>query len=145
MPNGSVYLFNIYTNDITSTTLNSGPIGSGGAIPAPVKTPVPPSTAPPYTPNAIAAVKTNATEGQPQAMGLWMVGKANINTLIIDFGGDSLWTVEVYIPGPNEGVAYNTDTFVYIAFEQLYVFDATGANVLQPQNDDKTFAQAQAS
>jgi len=136
---GSIYLFNIYENDISSITLNLGPMTGGGAIAAPVKT-----STPPYTPNSVSALKTNqnASQGAP---GLFMVGTGNINTIVINFGGMENWTAQLYIPGPDDrpnGMPFNMDGFIYIAFKQLYVFDDNGNNIPQPQNGNAPFAQA---
>jgi hypothetical protein len=133
---GNVYIFNIYSSPIVSINLNDGAVANS-ALPAPVP---PPVTAPalPYTPSQVAVPKSNliGTQGAP---GVFMCGASNINSIQISFDG-YLWNAQVYIPGPadNPHMPYDKDLFCYVAFQQLYVFDNDGNNILQPPNQSQS-------
>jgi hypothetical protein len=139
---GNVYIFNIYSSPIVTITLNGGTVAANG-IPAPVP---PPVTAPalPYTPSQVAVPKCNLylSQGAPSQ---FMCGTANPNSITISFDG-YLWNAQVYIPGPADhpGMPYDKDLFCYVAFEQLYIFDNDGNNILQPPNNTQS-ANATAS
>jgi hypothetical protein len=143
---GSVYIFNIYSSPISSITLNGGPVAGIPAtgMPAPQQ---PPVTAPalPYTPSQVAVPKCNFVLNQGDAGGLFMCGTANPNSITISFDG-YVWNAQIYIPGPADhpGMPYDKDLFCYVAFEQLYIFDNDGNNILQPPNNTQS-ANATAS
>jgi len=128
---GNVYMFNIWQAPITKVTLNGTDLASG-AMDAPSK-----DSKPPFVPNQAVAPRTDEDEAR-HAGGCFMIGD---NKLTIYFESTS-WNATVQLP-PQADYPLQDNFFIYIAFEQLYLFDNNGKNITQPP-DGAPFAAAAA-
>jgi len=127
---GNVYMFNIWQAPITRVTLNGTDLDSGD-IPAPSK-----DSKPPFVPNQAVAPRTD--ESAPHAGGCFMSGT---NELVIYFETEP-WSATVDIP-PQGDYPFDTNFFIYIAYQQLYIFDDNGKNVPQPYPHGRPFTPLQ--
>lgn len=115
---GNVYVFNLYVESMTAFALNNQ--GSAGTIAAPVKT-----TTPPYVPQQLIVARTNLTVGQLN--GPLFVNGAN--SVLINYGGET-WSGTITIPGP-PNPSMQADLWVYIAYQQAFLFDTSGTMIPQ--------------
>jgi len=124
---GNVYVFNLYVEDIISFTLNGQ--NSAGKIVCPSAV----TTKTPYSPQQLPVSRTNLNKSQLNSS-LFVQGN---NSMTVDYLGQS-WTATVTIPVQP---ALQLDLWLYVAYQQAWLFDTSGDLLQTIQYEEARFAE----